>query len=331
MRITSKQSGGVAALALLAATLAVPSALAAQTGEEAQAASADEGQVLTTVVGSAPADLEGLAEGPRIEGFISSREDAALEITQIDGSATNVLLSAGTEIKARGGLFGLGRTELGEQALLDGLPVRVRTVRWNNGLVASEVSFSREDYETAALVRNGTARRFAQQDAAIGENAEGIGENAEGISENAEGISENAAAAEALRGRFGAIDQYNIRSTTNVYFASGRTTLSADARRTLCTAVDEANEIENALILVVGYTDSTGSQEVNQRLSERRAGTVVNYLQQQCGWQPWRMLTPTGMAESGAAATNDTAAGRAQNRRVAVNVLVSKSVDGLQE
>jgi outer membrane protein OmpA-like peptidoglycan-associated protein len=87
--------------------------------------------------------------------------------------------------------------------------------------------------------------------------------------------------------------------------------------------------MDNALLLVVGYTDSTGSQELNQQLSERRAGSVVNYLQQACGWKPYRMLTPTGMAEADPAASNDTVDGKAQNRRVAVNILVSKAVDDL--
>ena len=82
-------------------------------------------------------------------------------------------------------------------------------------------------------------------------------------------------------------------------------------------------------LLVVGYTDSRGSQELNQALSEKRAGTVVNYLQQACGWKPYRMLTPTGMSEADPAAPNDTEEGMAQNRRVAVNILVSKAVDGL--
>ena len=97
----------------------------------------------------------------------------------------------------------------------------------------------------------------------------------------------------------------------------------------MCEAAALAEQLDNALLLVVGYTDSTGSQEVNQTLSERRAGAVVNHLQQQCGWRPWRMLSPTGMAEADPAADNSTAYGKAQNRRVAVNVLVSKSVDGL--
>ena len=80
---------------------------------------------------------------------------------------------------------------------------------------------------------------------------------------------------------------------------------------------------------MVGYTDSTGSYEINQELSEKRAGRVVNFLQQECGWAPWRMLSPTGMAASDPAADNNTADGKAQNRRVAVNILVSKSVDGM--
>jgi len=86
--------------------------------------------------------------------------------------------------------------------------------------------------------------------------------------------------------------------------------------------------MDNALLLVVGYTDSTGSEELNQALSEKRASRVVNYLQQACRWKPYRMLTPTGMAESDPLADNSTPEGKAQNRRVAVNILVSKAVDG---
>lgn len=50
---------------------------------------------------------------------------------------------------------------------------------------------------------------------------------------------------------------------------------------------------------------------------------IVNYLQQACGW------IPTGMSEADPVASNDTVDGKAQNRRVAVNILVSKGLDGL--
>jgi len=104
---------------------------------------------------------------------------------------------------------------------------------------------------------------------------------------------------------------------------------AAGDKAELCRAATEAEGVSNALILVVGYTDSTGSDEINQTLSEKRASSVINYLQQACHWKPYRMLTPTGMAKADPLASNDTAEGKAQNRRVSVNVLVSKAVDGV--
>ena len=145
----------------------------------------------------------------------------------------------------------------------------------------------------------------------------------------AQGFAEQTAATEALRGRMGDIDKYNIKGTTNVYFDTGKWKLSSLAERELCASAAQAEAMDNALLLVVGYTDSVGSQEYNQILSERRAGRVVNYLQQNCGWKPYRMLAPTGMAEADPLANNDTAEGKAQNRRVSVNILVSKGLDGL--
>jgi outer membrane protein OmpA-like peptidoglycan-associated protein len=87
--------------------------------------------------------------------------------------------------------------------------------------------------------------------------------------------------------------------------------------------------MKNAVILVAGHTDSTGSDELNQRLSEKRASNVVNYIQQACGWKPYRMLTPAGMSKADPLADNGTSAGKAQNRRVEVKILVSKGLDGL--
>ena len=127
----------------------------------------------------------------------------------------------------------------------------------------------------------------------------------------------------------GDIDKYNIKSTTNVFFDTGKAVLSPGARADLCAAANAAEGTSNALMLVVGYTDSVGSDEYNQQLSEKRAGSVINFLQQACHWKPYRMLTPTGMAKADPLASNDTPEGKAQNRRVSVNILVSKGLDGL--
>ncbi len=174
-------------------------------------------------------------------------------------------------------------------------------MQWSGGLVASQITFKNNDFKTASMIRTGTAQGFEEQTAAT----------------------------EALRGRMGDIDKYNIKGTTNVYFDTGRWALSETAKAELCSTATTAEGMDNALMLVVGYTDSVGSDDYNQTRSEKRASSVINYLQKACRWKPYRVLTPTGMAESDPAASNDTEEGRAQNRRVSVNILVSKGLDGL--
>ena len=292
MRAVSKSSRFSLLLAMLAGSAMGPLS--------AQAQDAPESDVMTTVYGTLPSPAE-MTKGPDVEGIISARSGDRMQVTTADGSSTVVTISDDTRIKASGGFLGLNRNKLAANALLNGLPVTVETLQWDGGLVASEVNLKNKDLRTASMIHTGTDQRFAEQTAAT----------------------------EALRGRMGDIDQYNVKSTTNVNFDTGKAVLSAQAKADLCAAASAAEGIDNALLLVVGHTDSTGSPEFNQILSERRAGTVVNHLQQRCGWKPYRMLTPTGMAEADPAAGNDTVHGKAQNRRVAVNVLVSKGLDGL--
>ena len=244
---------------------------------------------------------ERMAAGPEIKGIISARTGNKIKVTAADGSSTVIAISDATQIKAGGGLFGGGKGKFTAASLLNGLPVTVKTWQSADGLVASQISFKNNDLKTATMIRNGTAQGFDEQTAAT----------------------------EALRGRMGDIDKYNIKSTTNVYFDTGKAVLSPQAKSELCTAAVAAEATNNALLLVVGYTDSTGSDEVNQPLSEKRASAVINYLQQVCHWKPYRMLTPTGMAAADPLASNDTPEGKAQNRRVSVNVLVSKGLDGM--
>jgi len=239
-------------------------------------------------------------EGPEIKGFISARTDDKVQITAADGSRTVVAIDDATKIKASSGLFG-SRNKPTAASLLNGLPVTAKTLQADGGLVASQITFKNNDLKTASMIRSGTAQGFEEQTAAT----------------------------EALRGRMGDIDKYNVKGTTNVNFDTGKTVLSAQAKQDLCAATASADGMNNALLLVVGYTDATGSEDYNQVLSEKRASRVVNYLQQACGWKPYRMLTPTGMAEADPLADNETVEGKAQNRRVAVNVLVSKGLDGL--
>lgn len=262
--------------------------------------SAQPEQVNIIVEGELLPDTTAMTNGSELKGVITARSGDKIKVTTADGTSTVVFVNETTKIKAGSGLFG-GGPKLGTEALLNGLPVTVKTMHAGSVLLASEVKFKSGDFKTANMIRNGTAQSFAEQTAAT----------------------------QALRGRMGDIDKYNIKSTTNVYFDTGKATLSPQAKSELCNATASAEGIDNALMLVVGYTDSVGSEEYNQMLSERRAASVINYLQQVCRWKPYRMLTPTGMAEADPLADNNTEEGKAQNRRVSVNVLVSKGLDGL--
>ena len=288
MNLVSAKPGALILGALLAAAL--PAGLSAQQP-------ADQTIVVT---GAVPPAFAGLPAGPELKGVITARNADKIKVTAPDGTSTVVDVSPATKIKASGGLFG-GGAKLTIDALLNGLPVTVKTLQWSGGLVASQVTFKNGDYKTAMMIRNGTEQRFSEQTAAT----------------------------EALRSRVGDIDNYNIKSTTNVFFDTGKSALSPQGKSELCQAASQAEGTNNALLLVVGYTDIVGSDEYNQTLSEKRAGAVINYLQQACHWKPWRVLTPTGMAKADPLADNNTAEGRAQNRRVSVNVLVSKATDGL--
>jgi OmpA-OmpF porin, OOP family len=295
MRIISKRSGGHILLALLA-TSASGSLFAQEPNQS------DPNIVVN---GVQPVEAPAMTAGPEIKGVISARNGDKLKITTGGGASTIVAINDATRIKAGGGLFS-SRSKLAADSLLNGLPVTVKTLQSGDAqsggeLLASQISFKNNDLKTATMIRNGTNQRFDEQTAAT----------------------------EALRGRMGDIDKYNIKSTTNVHFDVGKAELTAQDKADLCAAATAAQGTENALMLVVGYTDSTGGDDFNQHLSEKRAARVINYLQQACGWKPYRMLTPTGMAKADPLASNDTPEGKAQNRRVAVNILVSKSVDGL--
>jgi OmpA-OmpF porin, OOP family len=293
MSVVSKSSKALVLLTMLSG--------AAGAGWAAQAQDAPDGDLVATVTDTYAPDPSTMSKGPDVEGIISARSGNRIQVTTADGSNTIVAINDATRISGTGGFLGLGRSKLASDALLNGLPVKIETLQGGGELLASQVQLKNSDLKTANMIRSGTDQRFAEQ----------------------------AAATEALRGRMGDIDKYNIKATTNVNFDTGKAVLSAQAKNDLCAVAQQAEATENALLLVVGYTDSTGSEELNQALSERRAARVVNHLQQACRWKPYRMLTPTGMAESDPLADNETPEGKAQNRRVAVNVLVSKAVDGM--
>jgi outer membrane protein OmpA-like peptidoglycan-associated protein len=106
-----------------------------------------------------------------------------------------------------------------------------------------------------------------------------------------------------------------------VNFDFNSSTIRPDSRPVLDQAATLLKANSGVQVLVQGYTDSIGSDEYNQALSLRRAEAVYRYLVNQ-GVDPER-LTVEGFGKRNPVASNDTEAGRAQNRRVELHPVQS--------
>jgi len=80
------------------------------------------------------------------------------------------------------------------------------------------------------------------------------------------------------------------------------------------------------LIEIAGYASSTGSKEVDQKLSEERAAAVTQFLQEQGNIPMRRILVPAGYGATHPEAKNTDPQGRALNRRADVKVIVNKGL-----
>jgi len=107
-----------------------------------------------------------------------------------------------------------------------------------------------------------------------------------------------------------------VHFDSDVLFAVDSATLSGDARGALGQAASVMNEYDKTAVVVQGHTDSTGSEQHNQGLSERRAGSVVTELVSR-GVNNDRIAS-MGFGESQPVADNASSEGRRRNRRVDV-------------
>ena len=133
---------------------------------------------------------------------------------------------------------------------------------------------------------------------------------------------------EETNNRFSALSEYDVKDAATVKFNVGSSEISARDQEQLKKVAETATGLSGYIIEVTGYADSTGSAAVNTKLSEDRAKAVITYLMQQGGVPVRHIVAPGAMGEYGAAATNETKTGRAENRRVEVKILVNKGITG---
>ncbi len=112
-------------------------------------------------------------------------------------------------------------------------------------------------------------------------------------------------------------DQIVLVMPSDVTFAVDKSDVQPQFTRVLDDVARTLNAYPQTTIDVVGHADSTGPDDYNQGLSERRAGSVAAYLTGPGRVLPDRLFV-AGQGERQPVATNDTAEGRAQNRRVEI-------------
>ncbi|MGG2399006.1 OmpA family protein [Pseudomonas sp. SH1-B] len=113
-------------------------------------------------------------------------------------------------------------------------------------------------------------------------------------------------------------DDLKLIMPGNITFASNSADISSGFYQTLNSLVLVFKEFDKNGVNIVGHTDSTGSQELNQSLSQRRAQSVANYLT--ANGVPGQRISAYGAGPSQPIASNASEAGRAQNRRVEINL-----------
>ena len=126
-----------------------------------------------------------------------------------------------------------------------------------------------------------------------------------------------------MRSAYAKMGQWDIRSEQNIYFKSGSAVISPEDKTKLTALAGEAAGINGYVISVLGYADPTGNKAANEKLSNRRAQAVINYLKQSGKVLPGRVLGASAMGQMNIPVEASDSASMQGARRVTVRVLTS--------
>jgi OmpA-OmpF porin, OOP family len=281
----------------------------------------------------------------KVNGMITTRTGETLIVKSGDGTTT-VVLTDDTRTKDDKGLFGLEKQRLSSAVLIPGLKVEVEGTPDDQGrVVAKTITVDGDDLESAEMIEAGlhpTAEQVAANvqkleahsgqlaghDVQLAAHKENIETNQQNTAANREKIQKNMADIEEHEKRFAALTDFDLKGQATVKFGVGSTKISAQDQEQLKQLAQTASGLTGYIVEVMGYADATGDAEMNTKLSEDRAKGVITFLMQQGNIPIRHIVAPGAMGEYGAAAPNETKAGRAENRRVEVKVLVNKGIAG---
>jgi len=239
------------------------------------------------IIGLSAAALQiapALAQSHEIEGIIVTNQNGQLTVKTPAGNQT-IALAPDVRVRSLSGAF--SKKAAPAASLIPGLPVKIQA----DGNVAREIDYRAKDYKTAAQIQAG--------------------------------VEETARRSEELRTAYSRMGDWDVRAEHNVYFKTGSAVLSPADKKDLVHLAEQAAGMKGYVISVLGYADPRGNKTANERLSNRRAQTVINYLKQSGKVLPGRVLGASAMGEMHIPIEKPSAAELQGARKVTVRVLTS--------
>lgn len=120
-----------------------------------------------------------------------------------------------------------------------------------------------------------------------------------------------------------------ITFDSGILFATNSSKLSKEAKNNISSLAVILNKYNDTNILVTGHTDAKGSEEYNQKLSEKRAKSVVDFAKLK--GVSFNRFSMVGLGEGEPVATNDTEVGRKENRRVEIAIFANDDLKDAAE
>jgi outer membrane protein OmpA-like peptidoglycan-associated protein len=284
----------------------------------------------------------------KVKGTIVSRNGDLVTVRDKKaGTKVVVDLTDNTTIERKHGKVEfLRHTDMDVTAMVPGLTIEAEGVGNAKGqLVAKKITFTPDEFavevaEEQQIRANQAAAAQAQNTANQGVHAAKVAQtsanNAQTSANNAQSSADAAGAGAVMDAdaiamvnqRVSDLDSYKTVAEAVIYFPSDGSTLDDAAKADLATlAAFTSGGLEGYMVEIAGYASSTGSKQLDQKLSEARAANVAKYLRETQNVPTRRILIPAGYGATHPSATNTDPQGRALNRRVDVKVIVNKGIN----
>ena len=280
-------------------------------GQNSQQSSTQTSQAQNTSLRSVPAGSK-----MKFRGVVITRDADVFTIRDRSRSDYQVVITDNTSIKTHGGFLRSGK-KYPVTDILRGLIVEVEGRGDNQGqLVAEKIRFNESDMRAALTTDTRVGPVEANMERVAGQMDELYAVAAEARAE-----------VKAVNERVSSLDDYDVQETVAVNFRVNSAVLSPEAKSQLDALAAKTTGAKAFMIEVAGHTDSTGSDAKNFRLSQQRAEAVVQYLAVQHKIPLRRFVTPMGYGKTESVADNTTPAGRSQNRRVEVKMIINRGMN----